>query len=219
MQHTIILASKSPRRIEILRRHGVNAFVRKTDADETLPEGISPRDAVMALSLPKAQACLANLRKYGEITADGRFFPREAGCEAGMELQNCAFEGFLILASDTVVYKDGIMGKPRDRAEAVSMLTRLRGTSHEVMTGGALIDPVSGRKRVFCDVTRVFCKAYSQEEMEHYIDTEKPYDKAGAYAIQEGFGKFVDHIEGDIETVIGLPFARVKAEIEALDRG
>lgn len=188
---TILLASKSPRRAEILRRHGVEPVVMPTKTDETLPKGIGMEDAVMFLALKKGLACLESLRDAGEI-------------------RRPAF----VLAADTIVYKDGIMGKPKDRDDALRMLRRIRGTSHDVATGVALLDVFSLKKRVFCDVTRVYCKAYSDEDIARYVDEEKPYDKAGAYAIQEGFGKYVDHIDGDIETVIGLPFERVREELQ-----
>ena len=189
LSKTIILASKSPRRIEILKQHGVDAIVRPTSTDETLPEGIGARDAVMYLALKKGMACMEELQRAGEVP-----------------------ENSLILSADTVVYKDEILGKPTDRDDAIRMLQKIQNTSHFVATGCALIDPNRGVKRVFCAVTEVFTTDYSEEDLERYIDTENPYDKAGAYAIQEGFGKFIDHIEGDRDTVIGLPFRYIKEE-------
>lgn len=181
MDKTIILASKSPRRYEILKNHGIDPIVIPANADETLPDGIGMKEAVRLLALKKARAVFACIERdnYGE--------------------------GYII-GSDTIVYKDEIMGKPIDRNDARKMIETIRGTYHFVSTGVALIDIKSGEEIVLNDVTKVFCKNYSDEDIEEYLDTDEPYDKAGAYAIQGIFGKYIDRYEGDFENVVGLPF-------------
>lgn len=181
MYKTIILASKSPRRYEILKNHGIDPIVIPANADETLPDRIGMEEAVRLLALKKARAVFACIERdnYGE--------------------------GYII-GSDTIVYKDEIMGKPIDRNDARKMIETIRGTYHFVSTGVALIDIKSGEEIVLNDVTKVFCKNYSDEDIEEYLDTDEPYDKAGAYAIQGIFGKYIDRYEGDFENVVGLPF-------------
>lgn len=190
MKRQIILASQSPRRREIMSREGLNPIICPADVTEVLPEGIAPEDAVMFLSLKKALA---------------------------IEREHTEFAGSLIIAADTVVYQGRIYGKPHSREEAYEMIESFRNTSHQVMTGVSLLIAGTGARRSFCETTHVFCKDYSQEFIESYIDTPEPYDKAGAYAIQMTFGKYIDHIEGDYDNVVGLPFQRMMAEIDLLE--
>lgn len=185
----IILASQSPRRIEIMREHGLDPEVMPADVDETLPEGIAMEDAVMYLSLKKALS---------------------------IEAAHPELAGALIIAADTVVYKDEILGKPADRADACHMISAIKNTSHQVATGVALVVAGETPRRSFCNITNVFCRSYSDAEINAYIDTDEPYDKAGGYAIQGTFGRYIDHIEGDYENVVGLPFTQMMAEIEKL---
>lgn len=183
MEHSkVILASASPRRLEIMNKHGITPLVMPQDTDESLPEGIGMTEAVEMLASSKARAC------YSAVKGDP------------------AFDGHIIVGSDTIVWKDEIMGKPADRADAFRMLDKIRGTFHYVATGVCLIDTSTGSETVLSDVTRVHCVAYSDEEIEDYISREEPYDKAGSYAIQGFFGRYIDHIDGDYENVMGLPF-------------
>lgn len=184
MKREIILASSSPRRIEMMKKHGYSPAIRPAEIDETLPEGIGMRDAVMFLALKKAMA-----------------------------VESSAPAGSIIIAADTVVFKDGILGKPKDRNDAFSMLTKIKNTSHFVTTGVAVVVAGEYCKKVFCDVTKVFCKDYTDEELIAYLDTDEPYDKAGAYAIQGLFSKYVDHYEGSFDNVVGFPWAKIEAEL------
>lgn len=186
MQKNIILASSSPRRIEMMKKHKFDPVIRPADIDEALPPGIGMRDAVMFLALKKA-----------------------------LSVEKTAEKGSIIIAADTVVYKDGIMGKPRDRQEAFDMLSKIKNTSHFVATGVALIAAGENDKRVFCDVTQVFCKDYTDEEINAYLDTDEPYDKAGAYAIQGIFSKHIDRYEGSFDNVVGFPWERIEKELES----
>ena len=189
MERKIILASSSPRRIDMMKRNGYDPEIRPSDIDETLPEGIGMKDAVMFLALKKA-------------------LDIESRCSE-------TDKGKLIIAADTVVYKDGILGKPANRQDAWNMLTKIKNTSHYVATGVAMIAVGENKKKVFCDATKVFCKDYTDEELHAYLDTDEPYDKAGAYAIQGIFGKYIDHYEGSFDTVVGFPWERIEKERKA----
>lgn len=186
----IILASASPRRREILEKHGIEPVVMPTDADEFLREGIGMTDAVRILAERKARACYTNIRHDKDLLNK--------------------YHDHVIIGSDTIVYKDEIMGKPEDEADAFRMLDAIRGTSHYVVTGVCLIDVSSGDSAVISDTTTVWCKDYSDEDINDYISREEPYDKAGSYAIQGYFGRYIDHIDGDYENVVGLPYHRIK---------
>ena len=190
MKRKVILASASPRRLEIMNKHGVDPLVMPTDADETITGDPSMTEVVEDLSRRKALAC------YNSIKEDNRY------------------AGYMIVAADTIVYKDGILGKPEDAEDARRMLQLYRGTFHYVVTGITLIDTDSGSEEVLSDVTRVWCKDYTDEDIEDYISRAEPYDKAGAYAIQGYFGRYIDHIEGDYENVVGLPYNKNKKILE-----
>ena len=180
----IILASKSPRRIEILRKNGINAIVIPADTDETLPEGISMTDAVEMLAKRKAMACYEAVHEK--------------------------YPGHIIIGADTLVWKDQIMGKPKDAEDAFRMLDKIRGTVHYVVTGVAVIDTDTGSCSVLSDITEVHCPNYSDDDIYEYISMEEPYDKAGSYAIQGYFSKHIDHIKGDYDNVVGLPYYRIE---------
>ena len=190
MSKAIILASSSPRRIDMMKSHGYNPEIRPSHIDETLPEGIGMKDAVMFLALKKA------LDVECQCT-----FPED--------------QGKLIIAADTVVYKDGILGKTLDREDDFSKLTKIKNTSHHVATGVAIIEAGCPNKNVFCDITKVICKDFTEEELNAYLDTDEPYDKAGAYAIQGIFAKHIDHYEGSFDTVVGFPWDLIESKLKA----
>lgn len=187
----IILASASPRRSEILKKHGFEAVILPQDTDEHLPEGTEMHKAVEALASQKARAC------YSAVKDDPEY------------------AGHIIIGADTIVWKDEIMGKPVDHDDAFRMLDKIRGTFHYVVTGVCLIDVDSGKETVLNDVTHVHCVNYSDEDIEDYISRAEPYDKAGSYAIQGYFGRYIDHIDGDYENVVGLPFYRIEEALKA----
>lgn len=195
----IILASKSPRRLEILNKHGIEPIVMPSETEEILPDGIGMEDAVRMLALQKAEATY----EMAKTTAPDLIADPDT----------------LIIGSDTIVYKGEIMGKPQDAEDAFRMLSMIRGTEHYVATGVAILDaatgkpytsPSTGEYGLLCDVTTVYCKDYSDEDIRQYIEQEQPYDKAGSYAIQGSFGRYIDHIDGDYENVMGLPFHRIE---------
>lgn len=186
----IILASSSPRRLEILEKHGIEPVVLPQDTDEHLTDGIGMTEAVEELASRKARAC------YNAVKDDPQY------------------DGHIIIGADTIVWKDEIMGKPVDADDAFHMLDRIRGTFHYVVTGICLIDKSSGSETVLSDVTTVHCVNYSDEDIRNYISQTEPYDKAGSYAIQGYFGRYIDHIDGDYENVVGLPFYRIERALK-----
>ena len=177
----LILASASPRRRELLASLGLTFEVVPSDADETL-EPIALAEAVAALALRKARAVAAARR------------------------------GALIIAADTIVVIDGrALGKPADRAEARSMLQTLRGRTHEVMTGVAVLDAASGRHASETVISRVTMAPYSDAAIDAYVAGGEPLDKAGAYAIQGAGGALVAGLKGSRSNVVGLPLETTAA--------
>lgn len=176
----LILASASPRRRELLTAHGAHFTVRPTDTDEHCPEGMSASELVCHLALKKGEACLES----GDFSADD-----------------------IILAADTVVEAPSgeIMGKPADHADAFRMLKALSGRTHRVWSGIALLSGDGAVKITDCDRTGIEFRALTDDEINAYIATGEPNDKAGAYAIQGGGGAFVAAVHGDFENVVGLP--------------
>ncbi|MGN0702057.1 MAG: Maf family protein [Lentihominibacter sp.] len=200
--YTLILASASPRRIEMLGAAGYSPVVKPASISEKLPFPMKPETAVMYLALSKGMAVA------GEITGKSYDYSRDWP-PAGKDIK--------IVAADTVVVHEGrIIGKPENEKQAFEILAALRGTSHNVITGCCVItieagaSPETASKKCFFEDTRVFFTDYTDEELTAYVNTDEPYDKAGGYAIQETFGKYVDHYEGDYDNVIGLPLSRLK---------
>lgn len=177
---SIILASNSPRRRELLAQIGIRDFqILSPDVDEAVEPGLSPARMVEALSLRKAQA------------AAGR-----AGADD------------LIIAADTVVALDGrVLGKPRDQGEAFAMLSALSGREHRVYTGVTVLG--GGQAATEHEETAVAFRALSPEEIRDYIATGEPMDKAGAYGIQGVGALLVQGIRGDYCNVVGLPLFRL----------
>ncbi|HWI52285.1 MAG TPA: Maf family protein [Symbiobacteriaceae bacterium] len=173
----IVLASASPRRQELLRQVGVSFRVIPSQVDEQVDEPMQPAALVEYLALAKARDVAA----------------REAGA--------------LVLGSDTIVVVDGrVLGKPKDRADAIAMLQQLSGRSHQVMTGVALV--TAERELVGHEVTTVRFRTLAPGEIERYVDSGEPMDKAGAYGIQGRAAAMISAIEGDYFTVVGLPLCR-----------
>ncbi|MCL2373476.1 MAG: Maf family protein [Defluviitaleaceae bacterium] len=124
-------------------------------------------------------------------------------------------EDAIILAADTLVYIDGqVLGKPAGPEEAFAMLQKLQGRQHTVYTGVALLH--SGGETSFVDATQVFFRPLSGDEINDYIATGEPFDKAGAYGIQERGATLVDRVDGDFYTVVGLPIAKVWAALRGI---
>ena len=190
----LILASASPRRRELLTQAGLAFRIAAADIDETpLPD--EPAAAyVQRLAIEKAQAVCAQLLS-----------------------EHSAADPLVVLAADTAVVlpsdPEAILGKPRDVADAVRMLTLLSGRTHAVMTGIAVISPGT-RPAADVEVTQVTFNLISPQEIEAYVAGGEPLDKAGAYAIQGRAARWIPRIEGDYFNVVGLPICRVIALLE-----
>ena len=119
----------------------------------------------------------------------------------------------LVIGADTIVVVDGIiLGKPVDRLDAIKMLEMISNRVHQVITGVCII--TKEKQKVFHEITNVYVKDISLKEIEEYIDTENVYDKAGSYAIQGIFAKYIDKFVGEYNNVVGLPIERLKKELE-----
>lgn len=178
----LILASNSPRRKELLAGLGLEFEVRVMKGiDESYPDDLVGEDIPKYISMQKAKAYIPTLA------------PDE-----------------VLITSDTIVYIDGkVLGKPRDAADAHDMLRLLSGRTHEVITGVTIVE--SGREpRCFATTTLVTFKQLTDDEINYYITNYRPFDKAGAYGIQEWIGYIgVTSIEGSYFNVMGLPVQRV----------
>ena len=183
MNNLLILASQSPRRKQLLEWAEIPFEVIVHDTDESYPPSLDAESVPEFIAQAKALAVLESLP------------PGERGRP--------------LLAADTVVVLDGdIIGKPKDREDAISILRRLSGREHRVITGVFLL--LQGRKISFADITRVSFHTLTDEQIVFYVDKYKPYDKAGAYAIQEWIGVVgIRAIDGDFYNVMGLPVSRV----------
>lgn len=182
---TLILASSSPRRKELLEALQLNFHVSSSDVDESYQPNDPPENIVMDLAARKAQFVANN------------------------------HPDAFVIGSDTIVVAEGkILGKPADRHHALEMLRSLSGKTHDVLTGVAIIGPTNQVQ--FFEKTEVEFWELTEEEMESYVNTKEPLDKAGAYGIQ-GFGRLlVKKINGDYFSVVGLPVARTIRELRSL---
>ena len=177
----IILASKSPRRKSILENIGIQFDVIESNFDEKIEEIKTPEDTVKYLSYKKAESVAQNLKKSEKA-------------------------GTLVIGADTVVVLDSeILGKPKSYDDAFGMLRRLSGKWHSVYTGICVYNVYNSKYAVDFETTRVKIKSLTPDEINRYIERERPYDKAGSYAIQ-GYGSLiVEKINGCYFNVVGLP--------------
>ena len=214
MKWHFILASASPRRRELLRQIGAEFQVLPAKGEEVITS-TEPAQVVLELSMQKAKETAEHVRRFGTkgIREEGCFLPEEEKRKS---------EKFLILGADTVVALEGeILGKPKDQADAVRMLQRLSGSTHSVFTGVTLIlqKPESEEMISFFEETKVFMHKITDREIEAYVKTGEPLDKAGAYGIQGRFAAFIRGIEGSYTNVMGLPAGRLYQELKELMRG
>lgn len=183
--YKIILASKSPRRKQLLEGLNLPFEVIVREVDEVFPENMPMEEIPVYLARLKAEPFLE---------------ARE--------------DKVLVITADTIVWIDGqVLGKPADHQHAFEMLRKLSGRTHVVVTGVCL---TSAEKQVtFSSVTEVHFKELSDEEIEYYLDLYRPYDKAGAYGVQEWIGYIaIDRIEGSYFNVMGLPVGRLYEELK-----
>ena len=186
---SLVLASASPRRQELLARLSIPFTVEPSHIPELHPPG-PPAAALAAVALDKARAVA---RRWTAGRA-------------------------VILGADTEVVLDGrYMGKPRDATDAVRILSALGGRTHEVITGVALVEAPPGREATAAVTTRVTMAAATQEEIEAYVATGEPFDKAGGYAVQGLGAQLVAHVDGCLSNVVGLPVETTRRLLEAWD--
>jgi nucleoside triphosphate pyrophosphatase len=188
-KNILVLASNSPRRRQLLSLGGWTFSVSVADVDES--------------QLP--------------AEAPGEYVLRLAGMKAHKSAEKAPCESVVIAADTAVVDGDDILGKPLDERDAVHMLKRLRGHAHQVYTGLALLRASDSRILTDLSVTDVLMRDYSDEEIETYVGTGDPLDKAGAYAIQHTRFHAVENLEGCFASVMGLPLCRLTHLLEQFD--
>ena len=180
----IILASKSPRRQNLLKELGFDFEIKTKEIEEIYPPELKKEKVAVFLSELKASAFVEEIK-----------------------------ENDLVITSDTIVcLQDEIIGKPTDREDAIKMLEKLSGNKHEVITAVTLLS--KEKTHTFYEVTEVYFKPLILDEIEYYIDKYKPFDKAGSYGIQEWIGYIgIEKINGSYFNVMGLPVKRVYDEL------
>lgn len=184
----LLLASKSPRRRQLLSELGYGVEFVDIDVDETLERPLAADRVAEHLACRKADACPTTLLGAGTV---------------------------LVTADTVVVHRGEVLGKPHGRDEALRMLRSLMGERHEVFTGVCLRS--ARERRSFTERTLITFAPLGEAELEYYVDTYRPYDKAGSYGIQEWIGMVgVTGIEGDYYNVMGLPVARLYAELKGM---
>jgi len=182
--YQLILASQSPRRHQMLKELGLDFKIQTKDVEEVYPDHLKGEEIPVYLSKLKAEAFVLDMN-----------------------------EKELVITADTIVCVDDmVLGKPKDRDDAVNMLKTLSGRSHQVISGVCLKS--KEKEATFSTTTHVHFKVLSLEEINYYIDNYKPFDKAGAYGIQEWIGFVgIDGIEGSYFNVVGLPIQRLYQEL------
>lgn len=198
----IILASQSPRRKELLEQIGLEFEICPAKGEEIITKTI-PEEVVMELSKQKAEEVAAMVSSYSET-----------------HKEITTPSDILVIGADTVVAYDGkILGKPKDEADAKAMLSMLSGNTHSVFTGVTLVlIDKTGRagELVFYEETDVKMHEMSELEIDRYIATGEPMDKAGSYGIQGKCAIYIEKIDGDYNNVVGLPIARIYQELKKI---
>jgi septum formation protein len=183
--YRIILASRSPRRQQLLAELGLKFEVISRDFDETYPEDLVGEEIARYIAIKKASSFIAEI-------ADNE----------------------IVITADTIVWcNNRVLGKPKDAEEAIVILREISGNTHEVITAVSLVSNV--KQVAFCVSTRVTFEILTEEELKFYIDKFKPFDKAGAYGIQEWIGLVAcSRIDGSYFNVVGLPVQRLYKELQ-----
>jgi septum formation protein len=181
----IILASQSPRRQQLLRELGLKFDIVIKQYEETYPEGLTGEEIARHVAYEKGASFI------GEIS-----------------------ENEIVIAADTIVWcNNKVLGKPADHNDAVAILREISGNTHEVITGVSIRS--ASKEVTFSESTKVTFEAFSDDEIEYYVKNFEPYDKAGAYGIQEWIGIIAcSHIDGSYFNVVGLPVQRLYKELQ-----
>lgn len=182
----LLLASKSPRRAEILQQQGYDFQILSSEVSEILDENLSLEEQIKQLAWSKAQAVVERHKN-------------SLKCET------------LVLSADTVVALDNeVIGKPSTKSEAENTLKRLSGTGHRVLTAFCLWPQDGSDPVVDFDEAHVEFKDLTEEQIHRYIESGDPFDKAGAYGIQTVGDEFVSRVQGDQQTIVGLPIKKIE---------
>lgn len=183
----IILASQSPRRQQLLKQAVVDFKVVVADTDETFPENLSVEEVALHIATEKGKKILAMQNREEDV---------------------------IIIAADTiVVLNNEIIGKPKNAGHAAAILRKISGNTHRVITGVAIMSHT--KRKLFTETTEVEFYDLDDDDINHYINAYKPFDKAGAYAIQEWIGLIgIKGIQGDFYNVMGLPVSRLMKELK-----
>jgi septum formation protein len=183
--YNIILASKSPRRQELLKGLNIPFEIEVIDVEETYPSQLVGVDIPMYLAEKKADAFKGQLDEHS-----------------------------MIITADTIVWHEGkVYGKPTDKADAAKMLKSLSGKTHQVITGVCI--STLNKRKIFHSISEVRFARFLPDEIEYYLENFEPYDKAGSYGVQEWIGYIgVEHIEGSYFNVMGLPIQRLYTELK-----
>lgn len=182
---TFVLGSQSPRRKALLEGIGITPVVKTNDMDESIPAHVSSYEAPEYLAKEKAAFFIPSLEQ----------------------------NELLVTADTVVIINQQILGKPANRAEAITTLSTLSGKMHEVVSGVCICS--QEKKHSFSETTKVYFREITLEQISFYVDQFKPYDKAGAYGIQEWIGLVaIEKIEGDFYNVMGLPVGKLVSELQ-----
>lgn len=195
-KYSVVLASNSPRRKELLSGLGVNFSVKTIpDVDESFPDTLKGEEIPLFIARKKADAYKV---LFSSVTS------------------NEVEEPLLIITADTIVWlEDEVLGKPANATEAKAMLSKLSGKKHQVITGVCLT--TASWQKSFAAVSEVQFSSLTEEEMDYYIQNYCPYDKAGAYGVQEWIGFIgVESIQGSYFNVMGLPIQRLYRELKTI---
>jgi septum formation protein len=195
-KYSVVLASNSPRRKELLSGLGVNFSVKTLpDVDESFPDTLKGEEIPLFIARKKADAYKV---LFSSVTS------------------NEVEEPLLVITADTIVWlEDEVLGKPANATEARAMLSKLSGKKHQVITGVCLT--TASWQKSFAAVSEVQFSSLTEEEMDYYIQNYCPYDKAGAYGVQEWIGFIgVESIQGSYFNVMGLPIQRLYRELKTI---
>ncbi|MBQ9699819.1 MAG: septum formation protein Maf [Lachnospiraceae bacterium] len=201
--YKIYLASKSPRRKELMTQIGYEFDILVSERDEVI-SGTEPEDVVKELSMQKAY----EIERILLERSGGKLLEAHEG-----------YDGVVIIGADTVVsYEGAILGKPADEDDAYRMLSMIQGRTHKVSTGVAIVVVNSTERKVynFAETTDVHMYEMSDEDIREYISTGEGVDKAGSYAIQGIGAKYIKGIAGDYNNVVGLPIGRIYQTLKLL---
>ena len=217
MKNRLILASGSPRRIDMFHEHGYDPEIIPSGKEERVPTGLTPEETVLYLSFLKARDVEERIMREPAFAS---------GKEAGIRTFVVGADTIVWLPDDgtraakeargEATYKGKILGKPKDEEDARQMLRDLRNCCNHVLTGVTVLEAGTTNRRSFADLSKVYMKDYDESFIRAYVATGETMDKSGGYAVQGGQAEQVLRVEGDICNVIGLPWTRTEALLKEM---